>query len=1421
MNDPQYATNTGSGEDGAGDADTCRICRGEATGQEPLFYPCKCSGSIKFVHQDCLMEWLSHSQKKHCELCKTPFRFTKLYSPDMPQNLPTHVFFRHLIIHTVKNLAVWLRFCLVVFVWLGCLPWAMRHIWGFLFWFGDGEWNTEDEDASSLRNDSSTAWALEAIADLVFNGTITNGTSPASPLMTIPTTPKTVGKVMGQIPEMLKPFIKLFNLSRSDRLPVGFFKAIFQGFPLPEFNTTTPQHTIFLQSAVPGRSSLLSEVRFLKELTRYPRVNSIIITTLEGQIITIVVVVCFVLVFLIREWVVQQQPGINMGAGFNAEFGGERGARNRNALADNAPDVEGHPVDAARNVEELQVGVPRPAADVAARPIARPRRRMVRFEDMHGIDTIPTSGDREVSPPLYVPQRTEDDAGEGSADGHHQRPGMLERDALSPAAEIQRNIVEESSKTQDQFDTGKFVSVWRRAGGSPEEVLRIIEAEGLGEKLRYWKNAMESLQADSALVSSSDDRKPLIGANSLHSSTDSLAAQRSDGTNSTNESWVDVPPPSSSRKDSSDSPISDESESGKIPVISSKGKEKAVGTANEPLSDASNRISTINYGMASREQLGGTGAPWTPSPISREGVIFKSGPGRPRATSDGPQPRESISPLAENYWSFSALESSPAAHTLELPSVPAVDEHPIKVRHSDEGKDGNSKHQMSHAQVQDRNLVNVSSTAESHIVSNDTSDIIEIYNVEKGTTQRAASWEEVFANNPVSDSEDDSQEIPEGESNVEQNPFHPNGLLPEDLPPDTAPQQRNEPQGFLGHVANFLWGDLDLPQEVRAGDDEHIVQDIAAEAPFVRVAHRNHAIVDDDDSDDEAQVNPERDVVAGAMAAVVDPNDPDGLDDVEDFEGIMELVGMRGPLTALVQNGLFSAVLISLTVACGVWVPYNVGRLVLLLIANPIATIKLPLKFLFSFAAVLQDLALVAIGSLSYLLIHLCSLPKLIYSYTFASSDLPTTMIEWPGPTYESLRFATVAGERIVDGFVNALMQIPDSEVPAFSAVSHESLITIKRVISESLQYIGSLITYFLVNPAAQSIPSKSVDFAAFWATLSELGVAAGQTLRALPKVLASAESWVITLDIPERAVPVDPSLSYWSGTDRFWAILAGYIAFSFLGAAYLRRGSPFSSSQTGREWEATIIDVLNQAGGVMKVILIISIEMLVFPLYCGLLLDIALLPLFDNASLLSRVLFTIETPLTSIFVHWFVGTCYMFHFALFVSMCRKIMRSGVLCKFAPRHQLFPADRSQTLYVTQTIPPFIRSVMFWSEMSLLSSEKLLLVLWFTEHWWLFALVALYGAWHLHSEAFYQYIGHQTNRCSNSRSIYYFIIFSCLWLSNFSNRLTDYMQCIRGGSGSALGSCVLPGFYSMKGWWMKKDIMFAEIGATYSEASKEM
>lgn len=43
------------------DGDVCRICRMGPGPRDPLYWPCRCSGSIKYVHQQCLLDWLTHS----------------------------------------------------------------------------------------------------------------------------------------------------------------------------------------------------------------------------------------------------------------------------------------------------------------------------------------------------------------------------------------------------------------------------------------------------------------------------------------------------------------------------------------------------------------------------------------------------------------------------------------------------------------------------------------------------------------------------------------------------------------------------------------------------------------------------------------------------------------------------------------------------------------------------------------------------------------------------------------------------------------------------------------------------------------------------------------------------------------------------------------------------------------------------------------------------------------------------------------------------------------------------------------------------------------------------------------------------------------------------------------------------------------
>ena len=38
-----------------------------------LFHPCKCKGSMSYIHELCLVKWLLARNIRHCELCKSTF----------------------------------------------------------------------------------------------------------------------------------------------------------------------------------------------------------------------------------------------------------------------------------------------------------------------------------------------------------------------------------------------------------------------------------------------------------------------------------------------------------------------------------------------------------------------------------------------------------------------------------------------------------------------------------------------------------------------------------------------------------------------------------------------------------------------------------------------------------------------------------------------------------------------------------------------------------------------------------------------------------------------------------------------------------------------------------------------------------------------------------------------------------------------------------------------------------------------------------------------------------------------------------------------------------------------------------------------------------------------------------------------------
>lgn len=116
-----------------GSSDICRVCRSEGLADRPLFHPCICTGSIKWIHQECLVQWMRYSRKEYCELCGHRFSFTPIYSPDMPGRLPLKDLFGGLISSVATAVKYWLHYTLVAIAWLGIVPLTACRSYRILF----------------------------------------------------------------------------------------------------------------------------------------------------------------------------------------------------------------------------------------------------------------------------------------------------------------------------------------------------------------------------------------------------------------------------------------------------------------------------------------------------------------------------------------------------------------------------------------------------------------------------------------------------------------------------------------------------------------------------------------------------------------------------------------------------------------------------------------------------------------------------------------------------------------------------------------------------------------------------------------------------------------------------------------------------------------------------------------------------------------------------------------------------------------------------------------------------------------------------------------------------------------------------------------------------------------------------------------
>lgn len=108
-----------SGENEEEEEVFCRVCRCKGTPSNPLRHPCKCKGSVKWIHEECLGEWLKHSRKYECELCGYKYSFKKEYTVDAPESLSIRELVEDIIEKINKNaLSFFVLLLSIIFNWV-------------------------------------------------------------------------------------------------------------------------------------------------------------------------------------------------------------------------------------------------------------------------------------------------------------------------------------------------------------------------------------------------------------------------------------------------------------------------------------------------------------------------------------------------------------------------------------------------------------------------------------------------------------------------------------------------------------------------------------------------------------------------------------------------------------------------------------------------------------------------------------------------------------------------------------------------------------------------------------------------------------------------------------------------------------------------------------------------------------------------------------------------------------------------------------------------------------------------------------------------------------------------------------------------------------------------------------------------------
>ena len=1099
-----------------------------------------------FVHQDCLMEWLSHSQKKHCELCKTSFRFTKLYAPNMPDSLPIAVFLRKAAAHTARTFLYWLRGCLVTCTWAVWLPWTMRFVWWGLFWLADVGWVKDPHTYS--RNATAAA----------------NTTTLASNQTSAEINAALIGEVL-RGPAIL-------------RLTTWLVKLLLSSPGKGVLHDLTPDNHMQSEmlagnnTRLSDRGTLLSGVNFLACVTRSPLANRVLIDVLEGQVITLALVALIILILLIREWVVQQQPIINL--------------------------VNDH--------AEIRPPQPRPARNERhqrpRRPVRTRRRTSILSQEPDGFVKSILAEQEQGSTGRPNLEKAEED----------NIRGLYTR--VMSARAIFKDDFEQRLQTAGEIADPAGINE-RFTLLEVEETavaLRIIYAKAVKRqdlaKLRAIRGSLHLFRRTLALL------------------PHELAKSMKDGTNDMKASMKNM-----------------------VSMVKFKESLRNIGGPPPPQGQLPGEVSLLEVPEEHHE-----------TPIESPGQ------------DDFSTLRPVMPPREESFVATSIQRTLQEGSTDEGNIDSTQQEAPSESVPTNSGDETTSDTgSFENVAQMTEDIVRQSSAATTNAAAAASNQ------PNSQDTQEQSSDDESVG--PVSSIETtieatEPQPSPGSASQAIGDPAVGHAQDEDALATETSSEDQQTaivvaPKGFVDRAADWLWGDL-APVE-RQEEHEEEVAPLAGEVADEALQHQDEDAAAQEGHADDAEINhipanqPPQDLAQqqNEQAAPDAPalfGDLEGVDDAEDLEGVMELIGMQGPLTNLLTNAMFASVFISCTIVIAVWIPFLLGKIALILLAHPITAIEAPLALINFTSNFIYDVLVLMTASIMQWMILAPAMymfnnwydvlpPQISRSSLLPSLDVSTNDLirQSASRLLKTLR-ATIQGTDV-----------------AYSTLTFDSHAAVRRLENVSLHFGQQIL-----NALAKATQHSFESFGDVLATIQDIQgytisviasfVPTASSLAALPSRIMSA-NWTITFKTPGSALDISSVAPQWTALDRSLATTIGYAFIALLGALYFMRLAPLARSRQTRKIETVIMEILQQAGGITKVVLIISIEMLVFPLYCGLLLDVAMLPLFEDITVRDRFEWSQSSPWTSLFTHWFMGTAYMFHFALFVAMCRKMFRKGVL----------------------------------------------------------------------------------------------------------------------------------------------------------------